>query len=150
MSIKEQLRADLMDAIRSRDEISSGTIRMVLSAITNEEVAGKEVRILTDAEVITVLSREAKKRREAAVAYDAVGRADRATLEKSEGEIIAKYLPAQMGEDEIKKLIASAITQSGASGPADMGKVMGILKPQVAGKADGAIVSGLVKAELNK
>ncbi len=150
MSIKEKLRADLIDAIRSRDKINSGTIRMVLSAITNEEVAGKEVRILTDAEVITVLSREAKKRREAAAAYDAVGRADKAALEKSEGEIIAKYLPAQMGEDEIKKLIASAITQSGASGPADMGKVMGILKPQVAGKADGAIVSGLVKEELNK
>jgi len=150
MSIKEKLRADLMDAIRSRDGISSGTIRMVLSAITNEEVSGKEVRILTDAEVITVLSREAKKRREAAVAYDAVGRADKADLEKSEGEIIAAYLPAQMGEDEIKKLIASAITQSGAGGPADMGKVMGILKPQVAGKADGAIVSGLVKEALNK
>ncbi len=150
MSIKEQLRADLTDAIRSRDEISSGTIRMVLSAITNEEVSGKEARILTDAEVITVLSREAKKRREAAEAYDAAGRADRAALEKSEGEIIAAYLPAQMGEDEIKKLIASAITQSGAAGPADMGKVMGILKPQVAGKADGAIVSGLVKEALNK
>ncbi len=150
MSIKEQLRADLMDAIRSRDEISSGTIRMVLSAITNEEVAGKEARILTDVEVITVLSREAKKRREAAVAYDAVGRADKAALEKSEGEIIAAYLPPQMGEEEIKKLIASAITQSGAVGPADMGKVMGILKPQVAGKADGAIVSGLVKEALNK
>ncbi len=124
MSIKEQLRADLMDAIRSRDQISSGTIRMVLSAITNEEVAGKEARILTDAEVITVLSREAKKRREAAEAYDAAGRADRAALEKSEGEIIAAYLPPQMGEDEIKKLIALAITQSGAAGPADMGKVM--------------------------
>ncbi len=150
MSIKEQLRADLTDAIRSRDEISSGTIRMVLSAITNEEVSGKEARILTDAEVITVLSREAKKRREAAEAYDAAGRADRAALEKSEGEIIAAYLPAQIGEDEIKKLIASAITQSGAAGPADIGKVMGILKPQVAGKADGAIVSGLVKEALNK
>jgi len=150
MSIKEQLRADLTDAIRSRDQISSGTIRMVLSAITNEEVAGKEARILTDAEVITVLSREAKKRREAAEAYDAAGRADKAALEKSEGEIIAAYLPPQMGEEEIKKLIAAAITQSGAAGPADMGKVMGILKPQVAGKADGAIVSGLVKEALNK
>ncbi len=150
MSIKEKLRADLMDAIRSRDQISSGTIRMVLSAITNEEVAGKEARILTDAEVITVLSREAKKRREAAEAYNAAGRADKAALEKSEGEIIAAYLPPQMSEDEIKKLIAAAITQSGAAGPTDMGKVMGILKPQVAGKADGAIVSGLVKEALNK
>ena len=150
MSIKETLQANLTEAIRSRDEIVSGTIRMVLTAITNEEVSGKEARVLTDAEIITVLSREAKKRREAAEAFADAGRADKAALEKAEGEVIAKYLPAQMSEDEIKKLIAAAIAQTGASGPSDMGKVMGVIKSQVAGKADGATVSGLVKEALNK
>ncbi len=150
MSIKETLQADLTEAIRSRNEIVSGTIRMVLTAITNEEVSGKEARTLTDAEIITVLSREAKKRREAAEAFANAGRADKAALEKAEGEVIAKYLPEQMSEDEIKKLIDAAIAQTGASGPADMGKVMGVIKSQVAGKADGGTVSGLVKAALNK
>jgi len=150
MSIKETLQADLTEAIRSRNEIVSGTIRMVLTAITNEEVSGKEARTLTDAEIITVLSREAKKRREAAEAFADAGRADKSALEKSEGEVIAKYLPEQMSEDEIKKLIDAAIAQTGASGPADMGKVMGVIKSQVAGKADGGTVSGLVKAALNK
>lgn len=150
MSIKETLQADLTEAIRSRNEIVSGTIRMVLTAITNEEVSGKEARTLTDAEIITVLSREAKKRREAAEAFADAGRADKAALEKAEGEVIAKYLPEQMSEDEIKKLIDAAIAQTGASGPADMGKVMGVIKSQVAGKADGGTVSGLVKAALNK
>jgi len=146
--LKAKLRSDLTDAIRTRDEIKSGTIRMVLTAITNEEVAGKVAKELTDAEVITVLSREAKKRREAAEAYEAAGRADKAALEKSEGEIIAGYLPQQMSESEVTALVAAAIAATGATGPGDMGKVMGILKPQVAGKADGGMVSGLVKAAL--
>lgn len=148
MGLKETLQSDLTEAIRGRNEITSGTIRMVLSAITNEEVAGKEARKLSDAEIITVLSREAKKRREAAEAFESANRPDKAALEKSEGEVIAKYLPAQMSEDDVKKLISAAIASTGAAGPADMGKVMGILKPQVAGKADGALVSGLVKTML--
>ena len=148
MGIKEQLQSDLTEAIRSRNEIVSGTIRMVLTSIRNDEVSGKEERTLADAEIITVLTREAKKRREAADAFADAGRADKAELEKAEGEVIAKYLPAQMSEDDVKKLVAAAIAQSGAAGPGDMGKVMGILKPQVAGKADGGLVSGLVKAAL--
>ena len=148
MGIKEQLQSDLTEAIRSRNEIVSGTIRMVLTSIRNEEVSGKEERTLTDAEIITVLTREGKKRREAAEAFADAGRADKAELEKAEGEVIAQYLPAQMSEDDVKKLVAAAIAQSGAAGPGDMGKVMGILKPQVAGKADGGLVSGLVKAAL--
>ncbi len=148
MGIKEQLQSDLTEAIRSRNEIVSGTIRMVLTSIRNEEVSGKEERTLADAEIITVLTREAKKRREAAEAFADAGRADKAELEKAEGEVIARYLPAQMSEDDVKKLVAAAIAQSGAAGPGDMGKVMGILKPQVAGKADGGLVSGLVKAAL--
>ena len=150
MSIKEQLRLDLTEAIRSRDELTSGTIRMVLSALTNEEVSGTEARVLTDDEVITVLSREAKKRREASEAFETAGRADKAALEKAEGEVIAKYLPAQLSIDDIKKMIADAITSTGAAGPADMGKVMGAVKPLIAGKADGSVVSTLVKEALNK
>lgn len=148
MGIKEQLQSDLTEAIRSRNEIVLGTLRMVLTSIRNEEVSGKEERTLADAEIITVLTREGKKRREAAEAFADAGRADKAELEKAEGEVIARYLPAQMSEDDVKKLVAAAIAQSGAAGPGDMGKVMGILKPQVAGKADGGLVSGLVKAAL--
>ena len=150
MSIKETLQKDLTEAIRSRDEITSGTIRMVLTAITNEEVAGKEARVLSDEEVITVLSREAKKRREAAEAFETAGRTDKAALEKSQGEVIAKYLPTQLSEADIAAIIADAIASTGAKGPADMGKVMGAIKPKIAGKADGGVVSALVKAALNK
>ncbi len=148
MGIKEILQSDLTEAIRSRDELKSGTIRMVLTAITNEEVAGKEARTLSDAEIITVLSREAKKRREAAEAFADGGRQDRADREKLEGEFIVTYLPAQLSEAEIKELIADAIAQTGASGPAGMGQVMKIISPKIAGKADGGTVSALVKAAL--
>jgi len=148
MSIKESLQHDLTEAIRSRDELTSGTIRMVLTAITMEEVAGKAARELSDAEVITVLSREAKKRREASEAFAAGGRTDRAELEAKEGEVIARYLPAQLSEAEIKQLIADAIAETGATGPAGMGQVMKIISPKIAGKADGGTVSGLVKAAL--
>jgi hypothetical protein len=149
MGLKETLQNDLTEAIRSRDELSSGTIRMVLTAITNEEVAGKSARVLSDAEIITVLSREAKKRREAAEAFAEAGRADRAEQEKSEGEVIARYLPEQLSEADIKKIIADAVAASGASGPAGMGAVMKLVTPQTAGKADGGTVSRLVKEALN-
>ena len=148
MSIKESLQHDLTEAIRSRDELTSGTIRMVLTAITNEEVSGKEARTLTEPELITVLSREAKKRREAAEAFSEGGRPDRAEREKLEGEFIITYLPAQLSEAEIKDLISAAIAETGASGPAGMGQVMKIISPKIAGKADGGTVSALVKAAL--
>ncbi|MFM8447655.1 MAG: GatB/YqeY domain-containing protein, partial [Candidatus Nanopelagicaceae bacterium] len=134
-ALKDKLQSDLNGAIKSRNTVVAETIRMVLSAITNEEVAGKEKRELSDAEVITVLTREAKKRREAAEAFETGGRADRAAAERAEGEVIASYLPAQLSESEIKNLIAETIAAVGASGPADMGKVMGGLKAKVAGKA---------------
>jgi uncharacterized protein YqeY len=150
VSLKEQLKSDLNTAIKSRNSVVAETIRMVLTAITNEEVAGKEKKELSDAEVITVLTREAKKRREAAEAFENGGRADRAAAEKAEGEVIASYLPEQLSEDDVKKLIAETIAAVGAAGPSDMGKVMGALKAKVAGKADGALVSSLVKEALNK
>jgi hypothetical protein len=150
MGIKEQLRSDLTEAIRSRNELVSGTIRMVLSAITNEEVSGKTARELSDAEVITVLSREAKKRREAAEAFDAGARPEKAQLERAEGEVIARYLPTQLSEAELNQLITEAIAETGAVGPAGMGLVMKILSPKIAGKADGGVVSAAVKAALAK
>jgi uncharacterized protein YqeY len=135
--------------MRARDEVRSSTIRMVLTAIKNEEVSGKEARDLSDAEVITVLSREAKKRREAAEAFEQAGAADRAANEKAEGVIIAEYLPAQLSESEIKEMIAAAIAESGATGPQQMGQVMKLIQPKIAGRADGGIVSSLIKAALS-
>jgi uncharacterized protein YqeY len=123
---------------------------MLLSAITNEEVSGKAARVLTDAEIITVLSREAKKRREAVDAYIAAKRTDLADKEKAEGEVIAEYLPAQLSEDEIKKMITDAIAETSATGPAGMGLIMKVLSPKIAGKADGGVVSGLVKSALGQ
>jgi uncharacterized protein YqeY len=148
MGLKEKLQADLTDAIRSRNEVVSGTVRMLLAAITNEEVAGKAAKVLTEAEIITVLSREAKKRREAVEAYTQAKRDDLAGKEKAEAAVIANYLPEQLSEDEIKKLIVDAIAETDAKGPAGMGLVMKVLQPKIAGKADGGVVSGLVKAAL--
>jgi uncharacterized protein YqeY len=123
---------------------------MLLAAITTEEVSGKAARVLKDDEIITVLSREAKKRREAVEAYVAAKRDDLADKERAEGEVISQYLPAQLSEDEIKKMIADAISETGAAGPAGMGLVMKFLSPKIAGKADGGVVSGLVKAALGQ
>ena len=149
MALKEKLQNDLTEAMRARDEVRSSTIRMILTAIKNEEVSGKEARDLSDAEVITVLSREAKKRREAAEAFEQAGAADRAANEKAEGAIIAEYLPAQLSESEIKEMIANAIKETGATGPQQMGLVMKSIQPKIAGRADGGIVSSLVKAALS-
>ena len=150
MGLKEKLQADLTEAIRGRDEVKSGTIRMLLSAITNEEVAGKAAKVLTDAEIITVLSRETKKRREAVEAFTAAKRDDLANKEKAEAVVIAQYLPEQLSEAEIKKMITEAIAETNAAGPAGMGLVMKVLQPKIAGKADGGIVSTLVKAALGQ
>ncbi len=149
MALKEKLQNDLTEAMRARDEVRSSTIRMALTAIKNEEVSGKEARDLSDAEVITVLSREAKKRREAAEAFEQAGANDRAANEKAEGVIIAEYLPAQLSEAELKDLIASAIAETGDTGPQQMGLVMKSIQPKIAGRADGGIVSSLVKAALS-
>ena len=150
MGLKEKLQSDLTDAIRSKDGVKSGTIRMLLAAITNEEVAGKSAKVLSDAEVITVLSREAKKRREAVEAYTNAKRDDLANKEKEEAAVIALYLPEQLSEADIKELITDAIAETNAAGPAGMGLVMKVLQPKIAGKADGGLVSSLVKAALSQ
>ena len=148
MGLKEKLQSDLTDAIRARDEVKSGTVRMLLAAITTEEVAGKAARVLNDTEIITVLSREAKKRREAVEAYTQAKRDDLANKEKAEAAVIALYLPEQLSEDQIKQMITEAIAKTNAAGPAGMGLVMKELQPKIAGKADGGLVSTLVKAAL--
>ena len=148
MGLKEKLQADLTDAIKARNETKAGTIRMVLAAITTEEVSGKQARVLTDAEIITVLSREAKKRREAIDAYAAANRADLVAKEKSESDVISAYLPEQLSDSEIEKLVQDAISQTGANGPSGMGQVMKFLQPKIAGKADGGKVSAIVKRVL--
>ena len=149
MALKEKLQNDLTEAMRARDEVRSSTIRMILTAIKNEEVSGKEARELSDAEVITVLSREAKKRREAAEAFEQAGAKDRADMEKAEGVVIAEYLPVQLSESEIKEMITAAIAETGATGPQQMGLVMKSIQPKIAGRADGGVVSSLVKAALS-
>ena len=146
--LKEQLRADLNDAMRARDQVRMRTLRMALTSITNEEVSGEAARELTDDEVLRVLIREAKKRREAAEAFGAAGRTDQAAAERAEGDVLAGYLPAQLGDEELAGLITAAIAQTGAAGPAGIGQVMKVVSPQVAGRADGARVAAEVRRQL--
>ena len=148
--LKDRLRADLTTAIKARDEVRSSTLRMVLTAITNAEVAGKEARELTDDDVIGVLSSEGKKRREAAVAFTDGGRAEMAAKETAEAAVIADYLPEQLSDQEIADLVTSAIVQLGATGEGmkAMGKVMGVVQPQVKGRADGGVVAAEVRRQL--
>jgi uncharacterized protein YqeY len=147
--LKARLRDDLNVAMKARDEVTTSTLRMALTAIATEEVAGKTARELSDDEVLRVLVREAKKRREAAEAFDAAERAELADRERQEGTVLDRYLPAQLGADELADLIAAAIAESGASSPRDMGAVMKIVAPKVAGRADGKRVSDEVRRRLS-
>jgi uncharacterized protein len=150
-NLKEQLHTDLTAAIKAKDSLTSGTLRMVLAAITNEEVSGKEARVLNDQDMITVLNREAKKRKEAATAYDDAKRPELADKERAELEIIQAYLPAALSAEDLEKIIASAVAEvaaNGASGPSAMGAVMKLVSPQVSGRADGGAVAAAVKSAL--
>jgi uncharacterized protein len=146
--LKDQLQADLTAAMKARDELRSATLRMVLTAVRTEEVAGKTARRLDDAEVVTVLGREAKKRREAAEAFEQGGRPESAERERAEGEVIATYLPAQLGDDELRGLVAAAIGETGASGPQAMGQVMKVVTPKTVGRAEGGRVAAEVRRQL--
>lgn len=146
--LKDQLQADLTAAMKARDELRSATLRMVLTAVRNEEVAGKTARELSDDEVVAVLTREAKKRREAAEAYDGGGRPERAERERAEGVVIDGYLPAQLTDDELQQLVAAAIAEAGAEGPRAMGQVMKVLTPRTAGRAEGSRVAAEVRRQL--
>ncbi|MFI1967233.1 GatB/YqeY domain-containing protein [Streptomyces pathocidini] len=147
-TLKAKLQDDLTAAIRARDELRSSTLRLTLSAITNEEVAGKSARELSDDEVQKVIAREAKKRREAAEAFAQGGRADQAQRERVEGEVLAEYLPKQLSDEELGAIVAEAVKEAaagGAEGPRAMGAVMKIVNPKVAGRAEGGRVAAEVK-----
>jgi uncharacterized protein YqeY len=146
--LKDRLQADLTTSMKARDELTTATLRMVLTAIGNEEVAGKAARQLSDDEVLKVIAREAKKRREAADAFTSGGRPDRAERELAEGAVLDGYLPAQLSDEELAALVRDAIAEAGASGPQAMGAVMKVVGPKVAGRADGGRVAAAVKAAL--
>jgi uncharacterized protein len=150
-TLKERLRSDLTEAIKDRDKLRSGTIRMVLTAITEAEVAGSEAIELSDQQVLDVVIREAKKRREAEAAYANAGRSELAEKERAESNVLADYLPQQLTQDEIATIVADAIASTGAVelGMKGMGKVMAVVTPQTKGKADGSVVAGEVRRQLS-
>ena len=147
--LKERLRADLNAAMRARDRVRMRTLRMALTSITTEEVAGTSARDLSDEEVVRVLTREARKRREAAEAFGAAGRAEQAAAERAEGDVLAHYLPVQLSDDELAALVSGVIAETGVTGMPGMGQVMKTLTPRVAGRADGARVAAEVRRRLS-
>ncbi|MFB7590400.1 GatB/YqeY domain-containing protein [Streptomyces sp. NPDC056169] len=147
-TLKEKLKADLDAAIRGRDELRSSTLRLTITAITMEEVSGKSKRELSDDEVLKVIAKEAKKRREAAEAFAQGGRAESAERERAEGVLLDAYLPKQLSDEELDGIVAAAVEEAkaaGAEGPRAMGAVMKIVSPKVAGQADGGRVAASVK-----
>jgi len=147
-ALKDQLRSDLTAAMKARDEVRTRTLRMALTAVSNAEVAGAHSRELSDDEVLSVLTREAKRRREAADAFAAAGRTDQAAAEQAEGVVLNGYLPAQLGDEEIAAVVTAEIQQSGAAGMGAMGRVMKAVTPRIAGRADGARVAAEVRRQL--
>lgn len=147
--LKERLRNDLTAAIRARDDLRKATIRMTLAAISTAEVAGDTPKELSDEEVIVVLTRETKRRREAAEAFRSGGREDSAQREEAEAAVLAEYLPTPLSEEELDSLVEAAIAEADAKSPRDMGKVMKLLQPQVSGRAEGSKVAAAVKSRLS-
>lgn len=146
--LKHDLKSDLTAAMKARDDVRTRTLRMVLTAISNEEVSGSASRELGDDEIVKVITREAKKRREAAEAFDNGGRPEQAAAERAEGEVLAGYLPAQLSDAELADLVAAAIAETGASDVKAMGKVMKVANAKVAGRAEGGRVAAEVKRRL--
>jgi uncharacterized protein YqeY len=146
--LKDRLQSDLTTAMKARDELRTATLRMALTAVRMEEVSGKTARELEDSEVVTVLTRETKKRREASEAFDGGGRPDRAERERAESAVLADYLPAQLSDDEVRDIVAAAVAETGADSPRGMGQVMKIVSPQTAGKAEGGRVAAEVRRQL--
>ncbi|GAA5167184.1 GatB/YqeY domain-containing protein [Ornithinimicrobium tianjinense] len=146
--LKATLQRDLTDAMRAQDKVRAGTLRMALTAIANEEVAGKEARVLGEDEVLKVLAKEAKKRREAAEAYTGAGRPELAGAEEAELAVLEGYLPAQLDDAEIERMAREVVAELGVSGMAGMGQVMKELTPRIAGRAEGGRVAAAVRAAL--
>ncbi|BAU27254.1 hypothetical protein DFP93_11355 [Aneurinibacillus soli] len=143
MRLVERLTDDMKQAMKSKDKLKLSVIRMVKSAIKNEEINhGKE---LSDDEVLTVLTRELKQRRDSLQEFEKAGRDDLAAASRDEIAVLMEYMPEQLGEEDIRKLVAEAIEQTSASSKKDMGKVMGVLMPKVKGRADGALVNKVVQ-----
>jgi hypothetical protein len=148
-ALKDRLRTDLTAAMKSRDAVRTRTLRSALTAVSTAEVAGATSRELSDDEVIKVLAREAKRRREAADAFAAAGRAEQASAEQAEGDVLDSYLPAQLSDDELTSIVAAGISESGAAGPRALGEVMKLVTPKIAGRADGARVAAEVRRQLS-
>ncbi|HTS99077.1 MAG TPA: GatB/YqeY domain-containing protein [Streptosporangiaceae bacterium] len=146
--LKERLRADLTTAMKARDDVRTRTLRMVLTSVSNEEVAGRTARDLSDDEVLRLLAREARRRREAADAFEAAGRHDQAAAERAEDRVLAEYLPQQLDDAELAAIVAEVISQTGASGMSAMGQVMKAVTPRVAGRAEGGRVAAEVRRAL--
>jgi uncharacterized protein len=147
-TLKDRLNDDLRTAMKGRDELTTSTLRMALSAVRNAEVSGTEARDLSDDEVLGVLTKEAKKRREAANAFAGAGRADQAAKETAEGEILDRYLPTQLSDAEITELVAGALAAGGITGKAQMGPAMKAAQAAVAGRAEGGRVAVEVRRQL--
>lgn len=147
-ALKEKLETDLSVAMKARDGLRTRTLRMALTAVKNEEVAGKRPRELSDDDIVKVLTREAKKRREAATAFADAGRDAQAQAERDEGAVLEDYLPAQLSDEDLTALVAAAIAETGAEGPRAMGQVMKVVNPKVAGRAEGGRVAAEVKRQL--
>nr|MDT0660059.1 GatB/YqeY domain-containing protein [Micromonospora sp. DSM 115978] len=147
-TLKDLLTTDMRTALKARDELTTSTLRMALAAIGTAEVAGKEKRELSDEEVLAVLTREAKKRREAATAFADAGRTDQAAKETAEGEVLDRYLPRQLGDEELTELVAGALAAGGFSGKAQMGPAMKAAQAAVAGRAEGGRVAAEVRRQL--
>jgi hypothetical protein len=148
-ALKDRLRTDLTAAMKSRDAVRTRTLRSALTAVSTAEVAGATSRELSDDEVIKVLAREAKRRREAADAFAAAGRAEQASAEQAEGDVLDSYLPARLSDDELTSIVAAGISESGAAGPRALGEVMKLVTPKIAGRADGARVAAEVRRQLS-
>jgi uncharacterized protein YqeY len=147
--LKNRLRADLTTAMKARDELSTATLRMLLTAVTTEAVSGSSARELSDDEVLKVINREAKKRREAAEAFEGGGRTVQAQRERDEETVLVKYLPVQLTDEELASLIRAAIAEAGVTEPRQMGLVMKAVTPSVTGRADGRRVSDEVRRQLS-
>lgn len=146
--LKSRLHDDLTAAMKARDELTTATLRMVLTAVTTEEVAGERARELSDDEVLRVLAREGKKRREAAEAFGAAGRTERADRERAEGEVIGRYLPAPLSDDELSEVVRLGVAEVGATGMAQMGPVIKAVQAVVGNRADGRRIADEVRRQL--
>jgi uncharacterized protein len=147
-TLKDRLNEDLRTAMKGRDELTTSTLRLALAAVRTAEVSGTAARELSDDEVLAVLTKEARKRREAATAFADAGRADQAAKENAEGEILDRYLPAQLSDEEIAELVTGALAEGGFQGRAQMGPAMRAAQAAVAGRAEGGRVAAEVRKQL--